>query len=79
MFSKVKSSVVKFIYNLFHPSNMPVNSTMTVIPTVSEHITSYIQRLDTINNVIGTEALKDWRVEQVRWYKTQNVSKHEYA
>jgi len=54
-------------------------STQPVIPSVSEHITAYCQKLEAINDSIGTDQLKGHLVVALDGFKTSALSRHEYA
>ena len=77
MFSKLKSSVVNFYHHLCHSNDM--TPTRPVIPSVFEHITAYCQKLEAINDSIGTEQLKGHRVVELAGFKTYDISRHKYA
>jgi len=78
MFSKLKSSVANLFHNFRHSDDMQT-STRPVIPSISEHIRAYCQKLEAINDSIGTDRLKGHLIVALGGFKSSALSQQEYA
>lgn len=79
MFGRFRSSVIKLFRAVFHikmASSSSVN--IDVLPTVSEPIGPYWQRLVLLSETKGVSELKKWKVLQAQAFKTKAASRHEY-
>ena len=69
-----------FLHNLRHSDEM-VDQPTPVFPSVPEHITAYFQKLNTINDLHGTDRLKAFVVLELDFFKhvAPTHGQHEYS
>jgi hypothetical protein len=85
MFPRIKSSVVRFLHKLRHSDSDDMNAFdeyhADLFPPVSEHITiaTYCRALERINKTIGTKQLQSYQIPTIEGFKTDAMSRHEYA
>jgi len=80
MFNKIKLALYTFLQAAFG-IKMSYSASLkpNVVPTVSEPIEPYCQRLLLMMEAGQVESLRSWRVTCVKAYKSKSASRHEYV
>jgi hypothetical protein len=78
MFDRLKPAVLSLLHSVLGKMTSSSELELAVLPSHTEHIVPYSQRMFAIKRGDGITLLRKWQVRRARVYKSQALSEHEY-